>query len=141
MASLKEPEATIIENVVCEYTKVTPEQLRDNRKPASVTYARWAIYYLYKQFGVGGDKVCGQRFNRHRSSINYALKTLADEVSVNSKLGLELQELFNLCQTAIKKGKYVSQNGYDTVPIHARDLPGGESASFRDKGRAIGLHD
>ena len=83
-----QPVSVVIDNIIEKVSftfGVEPEQLKSERRDASINNARQAAMYIIREItGLSQDEV-GKVFNRNHSTVNNSLKNVQEKMNSDTK--------------------------------------------------------
>lgn len=95
--------ANIIINVICEYLKIPPEDIKSQSRKRHKTVARQLSMYWIKQKTTLSLKCIGAMFGgRDHSTVIYAIQTVNDLMETDRRFAKTVSNIENLLQSISK---------------------------------------
>ena len=92
--TVKEVSVEYIINIVCEYFKITPEQMALNTRKRQVVQARQVAMYLAKKYSNASLASIGQQCGKKdHATVHHACKTVANQLETDKQFKVMLADI------------------------------------------------
>ena len=92
--TVKEVSVEYIINIVCEYFKITPEQMALNTRKRQVVQARQVAMYLAKKYSSASLASIGQQCGKKdHATVHHACKTVANQLETDKQFKVMLADI------------------------------------------------